>query len=94
MNQERILCAAVYIDNKEENHKQPFPFPTGYVICGHNHAAIKEVMQMLNIKPEVYNEGFLTSHNRFVSRATAADIAWKDGQIGAVVKELLSDMLY
>ena len=86
---ERILCAAL-------NYK-------GIIIAGHRHsdcyAVIENLYKMfttdtigLTSLPKREHQGFLTSHNRYVSRAEAWEIAKANDQI-AFGKDSSDDFL-
>lgn len=93
--QEKILCAAIHVDDgidHEENAQRSAP-GTGYVICGYSHEQIRKVLRILKIRHH-QNDGFLTNYDRFVSRKTAAEIAFAVGQIKKEQYELASDDLY
>lgn len=88
---ERIICAAVWY--KELELKKEIPEHTylpknilkGIVFCGHRHGqCIYSKCAITGLKDSESGEneqGFLTSHNRFVSREEALKIALKENQV-------------
>lgn len=107
---ERILCAAIYVDDGER-HQRTFAYPqTGLLFCGLRHPdcfasmnAWKDGLdedQILAIdligehQLRGRNQGFLTSTGRFVDREEAAAIALREGQIDRVLRCLTSEDLY
>ena len=96
---ERILCAAIYIDDGKPHLHQPWNIHTGFVVAGRRHHNCIYTDSLLGehdpaiaalIKSRE-NQGFLTSHDRYVSRATAAVIARKEGQL--LVPEMQTEEL-
>lgn len=97
---EKILCAAIYIDNGIE-----YPFGqtsiagSGLVIAGFSHDEIRKVIiavkitMAADVQRLIQTDGFLTTHNRFVSRTTAAKIAYCTKQIKKETHELISSDL-
>ena len=90
--QEYILCSAVWYDGiplpREEVIRirgfSPYNIDRGIVLCGWRHAnCIYQAVAMFNKPSDELGEieqGFLTSHNRFVGRTEAAKIAFSAGQ--------------
>ena len=74
---ERILCAAIYIDDGQQYPHQPKNVKTGFVLCGYRHCSILGQKLALDLNIIVVNsyQGFLTNKNRFVSRSEAKAIA-------------------
>jgi hypothetical protein len=95
MNQkEFILCAAIWINDKQLHKNQPENIKSGFVICGRRHnncyqtitdlkGDYKEYLKTLNISEEDYREhqGFITSLNRYVNRKEGFKIAKNMKQI-------------
>jgi hypothetical protein len=91
---EFILCAALNFED--------------IIICGHRHSDCYAILEKLHKKftgcendailPERENRGFLTSHNRYVSRKEAWDIAKTNNQIAygreSSDEYLISENLY
>jgi hypothetical protein len=79
-NKERILCAAIWYDDKKYYASQPQIVNgtgTGVVISGYRHDRIRDTLMGLfgdNYDKRLMTQGFLTSHNRFVNRGLAWDI--------------------
>lgn len=95
---EYILCAAIWYGDKDtELIHGPYGASTGRVMCGHRHHQIIELWHNLTGKEtrEIGTcQGFLTNENRFVSRTTAADLAFKAGQIKEKKHTLYSEDIY
>ncbi|MFA5174762.1 MAG: hypothetical protein WC438_06290 [Candidatus Pacearchaeota archaeon] len=85
---EKIICAAVLYKRK--------------IYRGHRHChAIQAMNDELSWKMSReklckinYEQGFITTENRFVLRKEAADIAFKTGQIKEKIDDLYSENLY
>ena len=81
---ERILCAAIWIDDGEVHVHQPTNIRTGFVICGRRHHNCFHIASMIpKTDPDKIDrsQGFLTSHDRYVSRSAAMLIARREGQL-------------
>lgn len=92
-----IMCAAIhYLEGFEfTNPNRPRNIKTGVVVCGHNHAACIAIFCNLTGKTGgEYNQGFVTSDNRFVDRRETADIAFYAGQTTKLLTQLYSEDLY
>lgn len=103
--EERILCAAIWIDDGKQHLHQPQNIVTGFVVAGRRHHNCIYTASLLAEKDPSLAElitkrehqGFLTSHDRYVSRASAAVIARKQGQLLVAnlhTEELTSEELY
>jgi hypothetical protein len=80
---ERILCAAILVDDGREHPHQPVNIRTGVVICGHRHHNCIAVAAMAFPGQTVdRDQGFLTNTNRYVGREEAAVIAYAAAQTG------------
>jgi len=68
----------------------------GLILCGRRHPDIIGQYTVLKGRTALqkYEQGFLTSKNRFVSRSEAAKIAFAAGQIGKPKDSLFSEDLY
>lgn len=109
-DRERILCAAVHFDDGKVRVHQPRNIATGIVICGRrHHNCFATAGEQGWCDPTQYwrdsggkcprsVQGFLTSADRFVDRAEAAQIAREAGQVerSRVEEddELISEDLY
>jgi hypothetical protein len=95
-----VLCAAVYFPDGKMHADQPRNIHKGFVIAGRRHSNCYQVLEMLGInigQCDRGNEGFLTSHNRFINREEAALLAKKRGQIILIKytpETLISENLY
>lgn len=72
----------------------PKNIETGIVVCGRRHHNAFRVLQEIIPKPANAIQGFMTSHDRFVTRAEAAHIALNAGQIDRPTSSLHSEDLY
>lgn len=94
---ERILCAAIWYGDKKELVHGPYGVSNGFVLCGHRHHQIIELMFELTGRKTGETgccQGFLTNENRFVSREAAAVIAFAAKQIAHKKSVLYSEDLY
>jgi hypothetical protein len=109
MGNEKIVCAAIWYQEIET-----FPhgndcrnIDKGIVVCGWRHGGCIGIMKGLTNKRTVtvaedgvgkHIQGFLTTHNRFVDRYEAFEIAEREGQILDMSqtrgKRLFSEDLY
>jgi hypothetical protein len=96
MDNERVLCAAVWYDDGKERVHQPKNIRTGIVICGQRHCncfiILAELFPTRDKSKEM--QGFLTTSGRFVKRNQAALIAFHAGQTRERKGELISEDLY
>jgi hypothetical protein len=81
---ERILCAAIWIDDGIRYVHQPVT--TGFVIGGwRHHNCINAAQQTVAVADEAQragrNQGFITSQGRYVDRDEAFTIAQAAGQL-------------
>ena len=94
---EYITCAAIWYKNLPTMVHLPKNITIGVVIAGHRHPnVINALYTIANIRTvgDGYVQGFLTSKNRFVDRAEAAQIALEAKQIKEPKKELFSEDIY
>ena len=96
---EYILCAAIWFDDGKEYRLQPTNVSSGLVLCAWRHGCVFPQIgglvgerQKLGIFEK--EQGFLTSHNRFVGRKEAAEIAFREGQVDKLLPILFSEDLY
>ena len=83
---EFILCAAIHYLDGQKHKDQPENIETGLVIAGRRHSDCYTTLMSLagDDKKELVDregQGFITSHNRFVGRKEAFQIAKKNNQI-------------
>lgn len=86
MRNETILCAATWFDDGKVHRMQPTNIHSGMVVMGLNHAqifatiggSVKERHELGIYEKE---QGFVTSHRRFVDRKEALSIALAAGQV-------------
>ena len=100
MEKEFILCAAVWIDDKQIHKQQPINVESGFVISGRRHNNCYQTIVDLKGDLDVYikslgltdddyrkSQGFITSLDRFVSRKEAWVIAKENNQIQYGLKQ-------
>ena len=95
---------AVWIRNNMQVVCQPPNIKQGFVLGSTNNTALKHIILhiLLSMFGQVKSQhiffcetqGFITSAGKFVNRTEAAKIAFKAGQIGKLVDELYSEMIY
>jgi hypothetical protein len=94
---EKILCAAIHYENLPKPVHSVKNKDKGLTLCGHDHAAIIGLCTVLLNKKQhelqPYEQGFLTSENRFVDRKEAWEIAVRAKQL-MNVKNLNGGTLY
>lgn len=80
MTKEKILCAAIYVNDGKEHIHQPKNITTGFVVAGRRHhncyytlSLMGEGVSKLMVGRE--GQGFITSANRYVDRKEAFVIA-------------------
>ena len=91
---EFILCAAIWVNDKQKHEQQPKNVEIGYVICGRRHhncyQTVKDLkgdvntyFKSLDMSDDNYREhqGFITSLDRYVSRKEGWTIAKSNSQI-------------
>lgn len=106
-NDERIICAANWYKDLPTGNHNPVNIANGIVICGlrHNNPidVLKTIAELRSVTYGIdaagpHEQGFLTSHNRFVSRAEAFEIAKKQKQLNSRARgsstDLYSEDLY
>lgn len=101
---ERVACAAIWYKEvplrKVIQGVLPAGCDRGLVVCGHRHGQCMWVMGSLTGLRSVksgpdsvgeYEQGFLTTRNRFVSRLEAAEVAVASGQVAR--EDLINPMV-
>ena len=87
---EYITCSAIWYKELPTSVFLPKNIETGIVVCGHRHGNCIDIMKTLGTLRSVvkgpdsvgeYEQGFLTSHNRFVDRLEAMQIAIDQNQV-------------
>lgn len=97
---EYILCSAIWYKQQRTAQILPKNIKQGVVVCGHRHPHAIHTFVALTGKRSVttecgdYEQGFLTSKNRFVSREEASKIAFDCGQISEEKVTLFSEDIY
>jgi hypothetical protein len=100
---EKIICAAIWykeIPIKKEIPAQstnPINCPTGLVFCGHRHCQCIytkcAITGLRDCESGKYEQGFLTSKNRFVNREEGLIIALRENQV-IDLSQVRSNRLY
>lgn len=106
-DKEYIACSAIWYKELytkkphiPNRHKYPVNIDSGLVFCGHRHPHCMYMMisaigkRSVEVECGEYEQGFLTSRNRFVTREEAAKIAFEVGQIKKELKRLHSEDIY
>lgn len=99
MDNEYIICSAIFFDDNQKHVHTPKNIDTGFVICGHRHHNVFAILKILECNRLKYADniqGFLTNTNRFVDRIEGLEIAKNANQIVNEAKsgELYSENLY
>jgi hypothetical protein len=87
MDNEYIICAAIWFQDGNKHEHQPVNIETGFVVCGrrhHNCYIIVSIIRNESYKVSEYGkniQGFLTNKNRFVDRKEAMTIALEANQV-------------
>jgi hypothetical protein len=89
-DQEYITCSAIWYKDLPNQTFLPKNIDKGIVVCGHRHCNCIDILKSLSnlrsvtIGPDSvgdYVQGFMTSHNRFVDRLEAMQIAILRAQV-------------
>ena len=98
---ERILCAAIWWNDKKKHPHQPRNIEYGWVVCGLRHHNIFPILTQMGRdstnqlqNDEQATQGFLTIGGDFVNRERAAKIAYQAGQTLHETSLLFSEDLY
>lgn len=95
-----LLCSAIWYMDLPTMRLLPKNCNKGIVLCGWRHGNIIAQMEttmglrtVVNGEKSVgkYEQGFLTSDNRFVGRKEAAELAFRSGQIKEMKTYLFSE---
>jgi hypothetical protein len=84
---EKILCAAIHVDDDKEYIDAPIGIQFGFIVCGRRHSDCYQTIELLTGNTELGNtvgrerQGFVTSYNRYVGRKEAWTIAIKANQV-------------
>ena len=97
MNNEFILCAAIWINDGLKHEAQPKNIESGFVVCGRRHhncyqtiksltskspsERIGTLIQSMTEEEQRIHQGFITSLDRYVDRREGWDIAKANNQI-------------
>jgi hypothetical protein len=99
VEEEQILCAAIWLQEVERAAHRPINTPGGVVISGFRHGhCISSIVALTGKRLHEHGEhvqGFLTNKNRFVDREEGAQIWVKNGgKLNYNSIELYSEDLY
>jgi hypothetical protein len=99
VEEEQILCAAIWLQEAERAAHRPINTPGGVVISGFRHGnCISSIVALTGKRLFEHGEhvqGFLTNKNRFVDRKEGAEIWIKNGgKLNFNSIELYSEDLY
>ena len=81
---EFVMCAANWHDDGIEYMFQPYNIATGYIISGWRHPCAGEVYMATHPEEKSWSkckEGFLTTKNRFLTRAESLELVKENGQL-------------
>ena len=83
---ERIICSAIYYDDRKKHPHQPKNINTGVVVAGRRHHNCVATMGALHSRPHSFKlfemtQGFITSADNYVGREEGLRIAREAGQI-------------
>lgn len=80
---EYIMCAANYHDDGIDHMFQPYNIDKGFVICGWRHPHCGSSYMAASGIRNYHNciQGFLTTKNRFLTRAEALELVMSTGQL-------------
>lgn len=102
-SEERVLCAAIWVDDGVEHPNLPRNLTTGMVFAGWRHHNCFTTLNAVYPRPTGKvdeeqiagrHQGFLTTHGRFVDRDEAGRIAFAAGQVDRDGLLLTSEHLY
>ncbi len=102
---EKIICAAIWYQERPTQHYLPTNIDKGVVVCGLRHPHCIHTMKALSGLRTVtfasdgvgeHTQGFITSKNRFIDRKEALSIARAASQIihDNYISQLHSEDLY
>lgn len=90
MKSEYVTCSAIWYKDLPSQTFLPKNVDRGIVVCGHRHSNCIDIMKCLANLRSVkngsesvgeYEQGFMTSKNRFVNRIEAMEIAINTEQV-------------
>lgn len=107
--EEKILCSAIYYDDKQKRNNLPSNTDTGLVFCGLRHSNCITLMKAMyyddftqcescdtrrkEVLPD-HTQGFLTNKNRFLNRTESYLLAVDSKQIKDFKKGYKQKELY
>jgi hypothetical protein len=96
---EWVMCAANYYNDNIDHPFQPFNIDKGFVVCGWRHGCCGMTYMALNPSAKRWDDcvqGFLTTKNRFLTRAEALTLVKENGQLknNLIGGELTSEDLW
>lgn len=81
---EYVMCAANYHNDYIDYDYKPYNIDKGFVICGWRHPNCGESYMAANKQAKNWHnvvQGFLTTKNRFLTRAEALELVLSNGQL-------------
>lgn len=81
---EYVMCAANYYNDNNDHSFQPYNIDKGFVIGGWRHGCCGMAYMGANTQAKTWDnciQGFLTTKNRFLTRAEALDLVKVNGQL-------------
>lgn len=97
MEQEKVLCATIWVKGEVKHTQQPNNIEGGFVVSGYRHSSCLEILGFTGIEYKNKSvQGFLTSKNRFLNREEARKLVLRNGQVKKTIidGELFSEDLY
>ena len=96
---EYIMCAANYHDDDKDYLYQPYNIDKGFIIAGWRHPCCGQIYMALNPRANGWGDciqGFLTTKNRFLTRAESLELVKFNGQLNKPIigGELTSEDLW
>lgn len=81
---EYVMCAANYYNDETKHMFQPYNIDNGFIVCGWRHPSCGMTYMALNTNAKRWDnciQGFLTTKNRFLTRAEALELVISTGQL-------------
>lgn len=80
---EYVMCAANHYNDEEDHMFQPFNIDKGYIVGGWRHPCVGHSFLAATNAPrwDDCEQGFLTTKNRFLTRAEALVLVKETGQL-------------
>jgi len=96
---EYVICAANYHNDGNDHMFQPYNIDKGFIIGGWRHPCVGQSYMSANKDAKTWDcciQGFLTTKNRFLTRAEALELVVSTGQLNKPIigGELTSEDLW